>query len=340
MKIMQYLSICLLSLFARNNLLEARPVNLMNLADLATAADFIVAGSITTVRQVGAGTAEVGTGKVPCSMMVADIGVDQVLKGSVRGSALSVQFIKTESREFMGFMTPKVSIYSVFFLKQGDGNYSFASPVFFQMPAVPGVISGSGPILDQLVHQLAAVINSRDISSERKWEAVFWLGDTNGEAATEALRNASSSQDAAVRLRAIAKLLLRNDISTIDIAVDALLRPRKDLDYADEIQQNLLLAITNRVADPKATPSLIRLMQSGDVLVRRASISALIRTRSPEAIPTLAKALGDKDSEVRFNAVVALAVITQQPEWKPDQDRFRANEQRFLAHWKEWVKRH
>jgi hypothetical protein len=336
MKITKYISLCLLGLFLDNSFLEAHPVHLLNLAELAAAADLIVSGRITTIRQVGVGTVENGAEKVPCRMMVADVSVDQALKGSVSESVLSVHFIETEG-EFIGYMPPEVSLHSIFFLKQVDGNYSFVSPVFPQIPAVPGVISGSGPILDRLIHQTTAVIESRDISIGRKQLALFMLEITKGEAATQALKKASDNQDAAVRLSATAKLLLRNDISKIDLAADALLRPAENLD--SEVRQNLLAAIAGYVSDPRATPSLIGLMRSDDVLVRRASTSALIRTRSPEAVSALTQALDDKDSEVRFNAIVALAEINQQPEWKPDKDQFQANERPYLEHWRSWAKR-
>jgi hypothetical protein len=336
MKITKYPIICLVGLLLDPICLQARPVPVINLTDLAASADLIAGGEVTSIRQIGIDIIEDGSEKVPCRVMAADLRVVRILKGSASTPVLSLQFIEPyRSGESMGYQTPQVSLYRIFFLKQVEGTFRFVSPFYPSIPAVRETISGSEPIVDQMVHQLAAVIESRDSSSEQKSEAVWILRITKVVTATEALKKASDNQDASVRFSAIAGLLQRNDISKIDVAADELLRSTED----SEIRQNLLTMITYWVADPKATPALIRLMQSNDVLARRSGISALIRTRSPEAVPALMQALDDKDSEVRFNAIVALAEINQQPEWKPDKDQFQANERPYLEHWRSWAKR-
>ena len=73
--------------------------------------------------------------------------------------------------------------------------------------------------------------------------------------------------------------------------------------------------------------------------MRRAATSALGHTKSSAAIAALGRALYDVDFDVRLNAARGLAGITQEAEWSPSPYAFRASEEPYLTHWKDWVGR-
>jgi HEAT repeat protein len=85
-------------------------------------------------------------------------------------------------------------------------------------------------------------------------------------------------------------------------------------------------------------PTLATLLKQGDVRVRRAAALALVNTASPSALAPLAQALDDRDHEVRYLAVIGLAEITGQNDWRPSADTFREREADYLSHWEQWRK--
>jgi HEAT repeat protein len=178
------------------------------------------------------------------------------------------------------------------------------------------------------------VIESAETSADQKRQATFVLGETPGALSTQFLQVASHLYEPTVRLNAVAGLLMRNDISGLQSAAEALLgRPAAPL---SEVTQNLLAGIAQGVKNPLAVPTLTTLLRQGDDPVRRAAAAALLNTASPGAIDALARALDDGDYQVRYYAVVGLADITGQRGWRPSRDVFRAREASYLSHWKEW----
>src|SRR5262249_51676525 len=98
---------------------------------------------------------------------------------------------------------------------------------------------------------------------------------------------------------------------------------------------NLIYSLPN-ISDPRAVPILSSLLRSGDVLVRRAAAEALRNTASQGAVRPLVAALADPDRQVQYSAVIGLADITRQPEWRPLDEEFRASPQRYIQHWRDW----
>ncbi len=91
------------------------------------------------------------------------------------------------------------------------------------------------------------------------------------------------------------------------------------------------------VVDARLVPSLAILIRSGDVESRRMAVSALRRMPSDAAIPPLGVALDDSDMEVKFEAAVALAEITDLP-WTPNMAAFTSSPDAYVARWKEWLR--
>jgi hypothetical protein len=80
-------------------------------------------------------------------------------------------------------------------------------------------------------------------------------------------------------------------------------------------------------------------MKSTQVLTRRAVAYALRHAGTKEAVPGLAVGLNDPDREVRYQAVIGLAELTE-PEpgqeglWGPAVDKFEQDELLYLNYWR------
>ena len=84
-------------------------------------------------------------------------------------------------------------------------------------------------------------------------------------------------------------------------------------------------------------PSLTRLLGAQETETRRAAAAALAHSGSRAALEPLSLALNDADAQVRYNAVVGLADLTGQSDWRPNMDVFQSEEDKYLAHWKDWA---
>jgi len=199
---------------------------------------------------------------------------------------------------------------------------------------MPAAAAEGGALLDRLAACVGAVIESTETSPDQKRQAIFVLGETPGATSALLLQSASRLYEPTLRLGAVAAMLLRNDISGLQLAAEALLLPAEG--PPSETTQNLLSGISVGVKNPLAVPTLATLLRQGNDPVRRAAASALVHTASQSAIDALAQALDDGDYQVRYYAVVGLADITGQRDWRPNTDDFRDREASYLSYWKEW----
>jgi hypothetical protein len=303
--------------------------------ELARTADVIVLGQITSTRQVGVASLVFGAENVPSRVLTADLHVREVLKGAPATPDITVQFLLPDDP--IGYRTPPVGTSAIFFLNRTGQEYRFASPYRPFIAGMPAAMPEGGALLDRLVNYVRAAIDSTETRPDLQVEAIFALGEIPGELATQALQSASNLSNPDLRLSAAAALLMRNDISRLQVAADVLLAPAGG--QSSELRQNLLAGVSEGVRDPEAVPILARLLAGGDDRVRVAAASALGRTASPNAIAALARALDDPEIKVRYTSVVGLANIARQPDWKPNADDFRDREARYLSYWKEWTKR-
>ncbi len=169
-----------------------------------------------------------------------------------------------------------------------------------------------------------------------KVTAVYFLSTSRSEASLKELHSALDNPDQELRVRAAGALLQRNDISALPLAVDALLHGFPGA--SEEAIHNLLYAIAGGLSNEKSVPMVVELLKSPDPQIRRATASALRRTGSEKAISALSSLLGDSDLETRYYAVVGLAEITGQTDWRPNMDDFASDQQRYLNHWRDWAR--
>jgi len=88
-----------------------------------------------------------------------------------------------------------------------------------------------------------------------------------------------------------------------------------------------------------SVPELVRLLGRGGTETRRSAPGALAEIGDKSSIPALTVASYDDDRLVRYYAVSGLANITEENDWGPSLPLYEENEQRFLGHWREWVKK-
>jgi HEAT repeat protein len=193
-----------------------------------------------------------------------------------------------------------------------------------------------GSDLDRVIAEIAHVLTSTRPSTDDKVGAITALERVNTQVAIKALRIAVDSSNINLRLRALAALLKKNDISKLDIAASTLLN---EAAVSDQFLYVNLAGALRSVRNPDAIPVMIRLLESPAPHVRRAATSAIRNSGVDAAISPLAKALHDSDREVRYQAVIGLAEITGQDNWGPSVDLYARDEQRYLGYWQDWAKR-
>jgi len=315
---------------------EATIVQTLDLDQLTSDAALIAVGQITSVQEVGKTIAQVGNRTVPARAMVAELHVDQVLKGTNESSLPSLRFHFAVPDEFVGWRSIAPLSYRVFFLAESSGELKLANPYYPSVVAVPGTESRQGTVIERLVDQLGAVLESTKSPVEERREAVFTLDSSKSPAAIRALSRAAEVKDVTLRLSVAAALLEHNDISTLQFAEDALLKPDPTLPPHLHLLHNLSYAILEGVKDERAVPSLAKLLHAANVETRRAAASALMHTGSNSSLDPLLSALNDSDPEVRYFSVVGLAEITGQADWRPNMEDFASDPKKYLDHWREF----
>jgi hypothetical protein len=313
---------------------EPWPGPVMNLDQLTAEANLIVVGQATLVEEVARTTVEFGDRIFAARAMTVELRVDKILKGSMKGSPLSLQFHFSLPDQFIGWRSVTPLSYRVFFLTESSGELKMTNPYFPSVPALEGAALQEGAPIERVIDQLGAVLLSPKASVDQKQEATFALSRTQDPAAIRALTQASDQKDMRLRASAAAALLEHNDISTLQFAEDNLLQPAPTL--SPELLHNLCYAISDGVKDGRAVPSLTRLLRASNVEARRAAASALMHTGSKSSIDALLSALSDSDTEVRYYSVVGLAEITGQADWRPNMEDFASDPKKYLDHWREF----
>ncbi len=310
-------------------------IQALDLDKLTADATLIVAGQVISVQELAKTTVQVGDRRLSAREMIAELRADHVLKGNARSSSrLSFHFVIPD--EFIGWRSVTPSGYRVFFLVESSGEFSIANPYHPSIPAVPNTDTGEGAPIERVVIQLAAVLESSNSSSEDKREAVFDLSKTQTAAAVHALRRVAEVKDLNLRLSVSAALLEHGDISTLQFAEDNLVKP--DPTTPADLLHNLSYAILIGVKDESAVPELVRLLRAGSAETRRAAASALMHSGASSAVDPLLSAIDDSDPMVQYYAVVGLAEITGQTDWRPNTFDFSSDSKKYLDHWREFAK--
>ena len=310
----------------------------ISLPELVDSADVIVIGRVQGVRESSSSADVEIRGKLfRAKVMIGEVVVDKIIKGNPGENKLIFHFsLPISPAGGVGYRGIPNESYRLVFLKRSEGDYDFASPYYPSFPAVRDAPIQGETATDQAVSQMSMVVRSPHSSRDDKLAALFALQQVNTPVVSAALHDSLTTDDNVLRLSIAAALLERNDLSALEVGEDALTHPQPEV--PTYILENLSSAISKGVKDEHAIPALSRILRkSPDAAARRAAAFALWATESRSAIKPLVGALADSDFEVRYYAVIGLAEITNQSEWRPLMDEFKSNEERYLKHWHDWA---
>lgn len=309
------------------------PIPVLDLDALTSESSLIVTGQVTSLNEIGKSKVPFNGSDVEVRVEAGTVQVDKVLKGNP--STEDVKFLAYVNGENVGWRSIRTYSYSIFFLKpDSSGNLVFTSPYYPFLPTFPGSAANTPNAIDRVVGAIKNVLSSPQASPSEKTTAIFFLSRSQSPAATAALQFALGQPQREVQLAAAGDLLQRNDLSGLELAKDALLKPES---ISPVMSHNLAFDISFGLRDTKAIPSITQLLSSSDPEVRRAVASSLMHMESPEAVTSLKSLLDDSDFEARYYAVVGLARVTSQTDWSPGMEQFRTNESKYLEHWRNWT---
>lgn len=308
----------------------------LDLPALARDSDLIAVGQVIGVREDGPTTVNIQGNILSARGMEAELKLDRLLKGQISSSAISVRFSLPRAPVNYGWIAN--GQFGVFFLHQGGDGYHVLDPYHPFVVAAPEAPSTNGSALDKITAELAYVITSGSASSQTRRDAVEALSTLKTVKAGIALQAAAHESEVAPQVLAIVALLERGDKSWIEPAAAILLSREKGLEGF--LLWRLSAAIEEQKSvDPRAIPTLVRLLNSPDVPVRRAGAQALRNMRNRAAIRPLVGALRDSDQDVQYQAVIGLAEINGVTgEWAPGTELFNKDPEHYLKHWQEWAK--
>jgi hypothetical protein len=310
---------------------NATPIPILNVPSLVIGSDLIVVGNVVSLRDGGTTSVRFVGGSVLGRLVLCDVDVDDVLKGTTEGRRISFRY--ASPNEPIGYAGVALG-YQILFLKKANSEYSVASPYHPSLPAVSASGAHEGDELVKIAALLGSVLQSVPAPLGEKQVALYALSTIHTTGSTELLRGALEQRDPVLRLNAAGFLLLRNDLAGMETAEQALEHPEG---LPSSLLHNLDYAIAEGVKSQDAVSMLSRMTHAKELETRRAAASALRHTGAKSALAPLAYLLNDNDLQVRHEAIVGLAEITGDLEWGPNLDLFQSQEQQYLKHWHDWA---
>lgn len=305
---------------------NAAIIPILDISDLATSADLIAIGPITSVEEVGATSIETLNGSVPARAMRATMTLDQLVKGRETASTIEILFALPDRQ--IGYANVSSGSYSIVFVRKRDtGVYGFVSPYYPTLRAVPGTSGAGDNPYERVLSILIAGLQASTLPEARSL-IIMQLARIDNPIVIDALTSVLSDTDPTVRLMATASLLSSGQVSALPLAEVAL---GSDTNVDSGLLHNLRIGISEGMRSEDAIPGLERLLQNADPETRRAAANALSKTESLLIVKPLMSALDNSDSDVRLAAVQGLAKILDQRKLLPTIDGFRADEQRYIA---------
>jgi HEAT repeats len=311
--------------------INAAAIRLLDVASLTSQADIIVIGQIISVTDRGPTTVDVGGGPIPATDLVAVLQVDQPLKGSPHTQTLSVDFALPQMP--IGIKSVVPGQYGIFFLSALQNQLRFTDPMYPALPTVRNVKLLPGAVLEQVTIALGQVLIAAQVSDSDRFVALDGLYRLKTDLARDTLRQALNRSSGNIRLDIARTLVARNDVAGLEPVEAALLHPAGLSSY---MISNLAGSLGG-LRDPRAIPSLSKLIASDNAETRLGAAIGLRQSRSPAALAPLSRALEDTSPLVRYYAVVGMGEITGQDDWTPAFDEFQKHEAKYLSHWRDWA---
>jgi hypothetical protein len=308
----------------------------MSVPELVEAADLILVGRVQSVRKVENATILLNGQQIPANMMQGEIVVERALKGDTALRKVVFHFSLPNAQSGgVGYAGVPNETPRLIFLSSSERDYDFTNPYHPSLPALSGIAAQGQTSLERVISVLAGVMQARESSTAEKLEAVFASQGVKSQVLDKALQGALMTTERVLQLSIAGVMLERSDIAALPIAADALIHPSPGL--PSYLFQNLSSSIARGVRDEGAIPTLTELLRKApNAEARRAAASALRDMGTQAATLPLGLALGDNDFEVRYFAVIGLAEITGQSDWRPLMEEFQAHQDKYLDHWRDW----
>ena len=313
-------------------LMNSTPMHSVDVAGLTAGAELIVVGKIASVVQQERAAVDLPGGSVPATRFRAALRSDQVLKGDLRAHDLSFYFLLPDAP--IGFEGVAVGQYGVFFLKTTQDVWEFVDPANPYLPALPNVQLPPGTPLDQVTVGLGQVLVVPGASDADRLRALDALSHLHTDLAKEVLSNALRSTSGELQLKIAGTLVAHNDIAGLEAIETALLHPAG-------LSQQVLLNLAGSLGglkNPKAVPTLAKLVKANNPDINRFAAAALRQTGSSAALVPLSHLLDAPDLQTRYYAVIGFGEITHQDQWAPAYDEFQQHEEHYLSYWRAWAK--
>lgn len=334
---------------------HAAPMPAVDVPALVEVSDVIVVGRAARVdRRPGA----------PETERIFTVAVDRVLKGSadpkrlleLRLNVAEPGYTAVEDRQFGMYFVKRIGVHV----------YEASDPFYPVLPASPTAQVGSSneeEPLDRVAAELTTVLATppsvlidpltgvQDLivgEPAEQAQAIYYetasaLQTIPYAFSADKLHALATSTQFSTRLSALRSLFATDkeavDASLINKSLEyltpILLDPPAELvpavrDFANSLEADLNHSIS--------ASTLVQLLHSRDVAIRRAAASKLSETDTTAAIAALARtALEDEDQTVRYFAVFGLAQANGRGR-APSFDVFEEREAEFLSSWRAWAR--
>jgi hypothetical protein len=328
--------VCLMPQGARATIVPS-----IDISKLTEEAGLILVGDVISVQEEQNGSFEIGGELRKAVRMVAVLRVDRVIKGKAE-KVVAVRFYKTD--DFLGYATVQADQFGMFFLRGTAEALTFVSPYYPSILAARERCQTGGSDLERVVAEMDCVLKSSVTTHRDLITAIQYFRTVPATHAIPALKAAAPELPSPLDVLAAYVLLHHNDLSMLPLVEKSLQKSSKLLVQAEGSRWEFFLsAALTYIKDPAAIPAMSRLMSSADAQTRRDAAGALRNIGTEAVIAPLSKALYDEDWEVRWMAVMGLAGVAGPDEddesWYPSHSAFKENEQHYLDHWREWVKK-
>jgi len=334
MKINEWLRGIFLSLIALNPMALAGPIpwppGRINTQSILAQADLLCRG---TVAELSGADVSFRNAKP----VTALLNLERCYKGSLPTGQVRVTFAPPANPEVYApsFFLRKGE-YALFSLNGSAPEFSFASSIYGKIKISSLVKKDNADIgKAALEADLKAGLSDPDSSLViANLELLMGMGEVHS---TAEIKSIATSSDLEVRGTALLALMRLGDYSMLQDAVSFL-----SLDLSDS-QQNLLQNPVRyefeRIKDPTILLVLHHNLNSPVFFVRSAMVKGMKSVQSPDSVAYLIRTLDDKEPEIRFDSVIALAFIEKKTgeEWAttvgPD---YQKKEPAIIQRWKNW----
>jgi hypothetical protein len=320
----------------------AFPVPAFSLRSLLAKAPVILEGDVTEVKAQGERKLIANGREYALPLMEANFKTAAVLKGPPGGDHVRIVFAtNSPEAKYPGlFETLAPGDHCLVFLRKSAlETYEFATPEHGKVIVAPrhAPLSPEQSVEARIEELLVGSLSSEDRSVVIG--CIGLLPEVGGERAREALISLlgqAAAKDPPMRGRTLAALMSLGWPPAVEAAADFLRTPAWSPEH--EFSKALVRRAFVNLHDPKFAPQLELLLAPDDPVLRRDCAMSLRTMRAESSIPFFVWALDDRDSEVRYQALMGLAETLGRydGEWAASWEKFRQDEERYISLWKGW----